>query len=183
MDFKSINGATCTGIIVVSYSISAALMLAISGMNQSLAAVDPADLSIEPPLLIGPGPSMRSEMPLVVPSAPEPLAPPAGSLIEGVNFDDNAINTGGGLFIPPDPIGAVGPDHLVSIVNTSIEWHTKAGILQNSQGVGLGTAGTAVDSFFDSLSPVNALFDPKVIYASTRRAFRRGGPWARLEQS
>lgn len=96
--------------------------------------------------------------------APEPLAPPAGPLIEGVNFDHNATNTGGFVCIRPDHIGAVGPEHLVSIVNKSIEWHTKAGIQQNSQGIGLGPAGTAVGSFFAALVPVNLLFDPKVIY-------------------
>jgi len=58
----------------------------------------------------------------------------------------------------------VGPDHLVSIVNASIEWHTKAGVQQNSQGLGLGASGAAVGSFFEPLAPANALFDPKVIY-------------------
>ena len=144
--------------------LGATLMLSFGSLNQPLWAVEPAELSMEPPALIGPGPSMRSEMPFVTPMTPDPLAPPAGPAIEGANFDDNATNTGGFLFIPPDPIGAVGPNHLVSIVNTSIEWHTKAGVQQNSQGIGLGPAATAVGSFFAPLAPVNALFDPKVIY-------------------
>ena len=37
--------------------------------------------------------------------------------------------------IPPDPHGAAGPSHLVSVVNTSIEWHTKAGVQQSSQSL------------------------------------------------
>jgi hypothetical protein len=142
------------------------LVLAFGSLNQSLWAVEPVDLSLEPPMLIGPGPSVDSTaLPAApTPTVPEPLAPPVGPTIEGLNFDDNATNTGGSIFIPPDPIGAVGPDHLVSIVNASIEWHTKAGVEQNSQGIGRGVSGTAVDSFFAPLAPVNSLFDPKVIY-------------------
>jgi len=145
---------------------AAVILLAFGSLNTSLWAVEPTELTMEPPVPIGPGPSMRSEMPLGPPTTPasDPLAPPAGSLFEGINFNDNATNTGGSLFIPPDPIGAVGPNHLVSIVNTSIEWHTKAGVQQNSQGIGLGPLSTAVGSFFLPLAPANALFDPKVIY-------------------
>ncbi len=74
--------------------------------------------------------------------------------IEGIDFYENASNDGF-YHIPPDPIGAVGLDHVVSVVNTSIEWHTKSGAQQNSQ---------SLQSFFASLSPVNSTFDPKVIY-------------------
>ncbi len=59
------------------------------------------------------------------------------------------------LHIPPDPIGAAGPSHVVNIVNCSIEWYTKAGIQQNSQ---------SNRSFFTSLGPTTDTFDPKVIY-------------------
>jgi hypothetical protein len=138
------------------------LVLTFSSLSQSLWAVEPADLSLEPPVLIGPGPSVESAALPVAPT--EPLAPPAKPVIEGVNFDDNATNTGGFVFIPPDPMGAVGPNHLVSIVNASIEWHTKAGVEENSQGIGSGASGTAVGSFFAPLAPVNPLFDPKVLY-------------------
>lgn len=97
------------------------------------------------------------------PPGPEPAAPPLlGSTIEGINFDENAANTGF-YQIPPDPIGAAGSNHLVSVVNTSIEWHTKAGAQQNSQRLGKNSS-THVGSFFESLTPVNNLFDPKVIY-------------------
>jgi hypothetical protein len=52
---------------------------------------------------------------------------------------------------------------VVSIVNTSIEWHTKTGTQQNSQRLGHDGI-TAVGSFFQTLSPITSLFDPKVIY-------------------
>jgi titin len=74
--------------------------------------------------------------------------------IEGIGFEENAVNDGF-FHIPPDPIGAVGLEHVVSAVNTSIEWHTKAGGQQSSQ---------ALRDFFAPLSPVNSTFDPKVIY-------------------
>jgi len=85
-------------------------------------------------------------------------------VIEGIDFDGNAANTSGRLFIPADPMGAVGPGHLVSLVNASIQWHTRSGVLQHSQGLGLGVSGSAVDSFFQPLNPANALFDPKVVF-------------------
>ncbi len=80
---------------------------------------------------------------------------PPGDTIAGPDFDTNITNTGGYMFIPPDPIGAAGPNHLVSVVNVTIEWHTKQGVEQNSQ---------SLKSFFTSLSPLTFLFDPKVIY-------------------
>jgi len=74
---------------------------------------------------------------------------------EGINFMEDAANNGGSYHIPPDPIGAAGPNHVVSVVNTSIEWYDKTGVQQNSQ---------SLSSFFSSLSPLTQTFDPKVIY-------------------
>jgi autotransporter-associated beta strand protein len=91
------------------------------------------------------------------------LAPVLTALIEGINFDENSTNTGS-LFIPPDPHGTAGRNHVVSVVNTSIEWHTKAGVQQNSVRLGRNSGGSIVGSFFEPLVPANATFDPKVIY-------------------
>lgn len=74
--------------------------------------------------------------------------------IEGITFDEDAANSGF-YHIPPDPHGAAGPSHLVSVTNTSIEWFTKAGVNQNSQSLA---------SFFSSVTPLTGTFDPKVIY-------------------
>ena len=76
------------------------------------------------------------------------------SSIESVNFDSNAANTG--FFnIPADPHGAAGINHVVNVVNTSIEIYTKAGAIQLSQ---------SLSNFFSALSPANNTFDPKVLY-------------------
>lgn len=75
--------------------------------------------------------------------------------IEGIDFDQNGVNNGGALFIPPDPHGAAGPGHLVAVVNVSIEWYTKGGALQHSE---------SLKTFFGPVSPVGFPFDPKVIY-------------------
>ena len=99
----------------------------------------------------------------LAPPTPNPLAPPLGTAIEGINFDEDGTNNSGGIHIPPDPHGAVGPGHVVSVVNTSIEWHTKDGMQQYSRRLGRA-GGSIVGSFFEPLSPVNGTFDPKVIY-------------------
>ena len=82
--------------------------------------------------------------------------------IEGINFDQDASNSGY-YHIPPDPNGAAGPNHLVSITNTSIQWFTKTGTLQYSNRLGKNST-TATGSFFESLSPLTGTFDPKVVY-------------------
>ena len=80
----------------------------------------------------------------------------------GVNFDDEAASSGY-YHIPPDPNGAVGTTHLVSIVNASIQFFTKAGALLTTKRLGKNVT-TATGSFFESLSPQNGTFDPKVIW-------------------
>jgi hypothetical protein len=83
-------------------------------------------------------------------------ATPGGvsTVVEGINFDEAGANAGF-YNIPPDPDGAVGTGHLVSVVNTSIEWHTKAGVQQASQSLA---------TFFAALGTPMAPFDPKVVY-------------------
>ncbi len=63
--------------------------------------------------------------------------------------------TSGTFHIPPDPYVAVGPDQVVLVVNATIEWYSKTGSSQNRQ---------SLESFFQPLSPVSGLFDPKVIF-------------------
>jgi hypothetical protein len=73
------------------------------------------------------------------------------NLIEGVG------GPAAGGFTPADPHGAAGPGHVVNVVNSHVQWFTKAGTLQRSEDLNTFFAplGTNVTSF---------VFDPKVIY-------------------
>lgn len=110
-------------------------------------------------------PLPRAEARPITPFLPPllPDAPPLGTSIEGINFNEDASTTGY-YHIPPDPIGAAGPNHVVSVVNTTIEWFTKAGATQNTQRLGKNSGGSIAGSFFESLTPLTGTFDPKVIY-------------------
>jgi hypothetical protein len=74
----------------------------------------------------------------------------------GYNFDDNATENGGFVFIPPDPSGAAGTDRVISVVNVGIECRNKVGTLLYR------------DALRDFFSPISTLgtftFDPKIVY-------------------
>ncbi|MBI5474184.1 MAG: T9SS type A sorting domain-containing protein [Ignavibacteriae bacterium] len=89
-------------------------------------------------------------------------SPVLSTSFTAVDFDGDGAYSGF-YHIPPDPHGAAGPAHVVNVVNTNIEWYSKAGALVGGKRLGKNST-TAVGSFFESLSPVNGLFDPKVIY-------------------
>ncbi|MCU0605519.1 MAG: hypothetical protein MUC33_22995 [Desulfobacterales bacterium] len=106
--------------------------------------------AIGPPAVAGTPAAMKAPEP----GLPEPQAPELAETFEGINFDDNGALSGV-RFIPPDPITAAGPGHLVAVVNSAIEWYAKSGVRQFRQGL---------DDFFAPLSPESWPFDPKVIY-------------------
>lgn len=98
---------------------------------------------------------------------PSDLGPPIASAIEGANFlgfnfDDNATENSGFVFIPPDPSGAAGTDRVISVVNTMIECRSKTGTLIFRD---------ALRDFFTSLAPTTPTFDPKVIYDQYENRF------------
>lgn len=95
---------------------------------------------------------------------PEPEAPASTIKFNSLTFTDNSANTGGVIFIPPDPIGAAGPNHVVSVVNVSIQFHTKTGTPLLDSVAGAPVTGISLASFFSPVAPVNLTFDPKVIY-------------------
>ena len=99
------------------------------------------------------GPVARSASGISAPP-PQPFAPPLDSTFDSTHFDDNSTLTGS-FYIPPDPIGATGKDHVVNVVNTTIRFHDKAGST---------TLHSALSAFFATLAPRTATFDPKVIY-------------------
>lgn len=84
-----------------------------------------------------------------------PSSPGIGTTFDGFNYDDNSIETGGWVFIPPDPIGAAGTDRLIAVVNAMIEARDKTGTLLWRD---------ALADFFTTLTPANWLFDPKIVY-------------------
>jgi hypothetical protein len=60
-----------------------------------------------------------------------------------------------GFFIPPDTMGAVGPDHLIVILN---------GTFQVQDRTGRVITRTSLDQFWSSVGPFFETFDPKVFY-------------------
>jgi hypothetical protein len=80
-----------------------------------------------------------------------------GPSFEGFGYDDN-FTENGFRTVPPDPIGAAGPDRLLAVVNTMIEARTKAGALLYRD---------ALKDFFAPLAGCALLtfpFDPKIVY-------------------
>lgn len=135
-----------------------------------------ASPAVPPP---GPGtiPRLRGPRPFVVPSlfetipslvdtpvgvarsaaGPAPGAPALSASFVGL-VDDGTV-------IPPDTVGAVGPDHLVSFLNSEVGFFEKTGTLLNP--------GTSLRDFWLPLISGNNLpddpsrpkvFDPKVIF-------------------
>lgn len=58
-------------------------------------------------------------------------------------------------WIPPDPIIAAGPNHVVVATNSSFAIYTKTGLRQYL---------TTFGAWFSTLNPPSAIFDPKVVY-------------------
>ena len=94
--------------------------------------------------------------------APAPRAPTAmpslGLAFEGLSSDDNVALTGSRP-LPPDPIGDVGPNHYVQMVNTLVGIYSKAGVLL--------VPFFAIHDLFDTIGPPCALTDdgdPIVLY-------------------
>ena len=70
-----------------------------------------------------------------------------------MNFDNNVAETGGWMFIPPDPIGAAGTDRVIAVTNVMIEALTKAGGFLWRD---------ALKDFFTTLTPANWTGAPSI---------------------
>ncbi len=105
-----------------------------------------------------------ANMPATLPPN-DPLLPPSSPLVgfETQDFDDNATVNSGFVFIPPDPMGAAGPDHVVVINNVAIQGFDKTGT--PLPGLPL----TSLNTFFGPPADppgtgASFLFDPKTRY-------------------
>ena len=83
------------------------------------------------------------------------VAPSLSTSFSSTDFDTNATNTGGYLFIPPDSSAAAGPNDVLNVVNVTLRVHDKAGTLLED---------TSLANFFSALSPSTFTFDPKVLF-------------------
>ncbi len=85
---------------------------------------------------------------------PSPLAPAVLNSFDSLDFDDNGT-LAGAFYIPPDPHGAVGTEHVVAVVNVAVQFLSKTGSV---------TFEDDLADFFAALAPLTDTFDPKVIY-------------------
>ncbi len=130
------------------------------------------------PFMEGPGPQVipfpeGANIPIVEPTYPETpvkdlergaaaFAPPIGTSFQGV-IDD-------GCWIPPDTMGAAGPNHIVEILNSGFTVYNKAGgVVQAQRNLGSQGCGVTAQVFFGALGmgvgqPANDVFDPKIVY-------------------
>ncbi len=105
----------------------------------------PDPLGLRPPLAPL-GFNEQDDLAAFLPRNAQALAPTLLSDFQGITMTS---------FIPPDPIIAAGPDHLMPLVNTDFAIYTKAGV--NQQQID-------ARSWFSNVLPGNNAFDPKVIY-------------------
>jgi hypothetical protein len=143
----------------------------------------PGDPVIERPRRVYPRPPARQRLP----SPPSPAGPPEGPgpqldypappSSDSRDFDVPILNFDGATFTgvnPADPVGDVGPNHYIQLVNSASG--TQVRIYDKSGGVVAGpfildsvwTAGGACASGFG---------DPVVLYDPRRRGMRRSTAW------
>lgn len=83
-------------------------------------------------------------------AGPSPLAPNPESSFEAIDFRQS------GGAVPPDPEMAVGPDHIIAVVNVAVAIYDKSGTTL------LGP--TAAINLFSQSACQSRLFDPNVLY-------------------
>ncbi len=83
-------------------------------------------------------------------SGPQPAAPSPG-----ISFDSLNYNHSGGS-VPPDPELAVGPNHMIAVVNVAVAIYNKSGTAV------LGP--TAAENLFTQPACKSGLYDPNVVY-------------------
>lgn len=83
--------------------------------------------------------------------------PALGTNFNSTTFQQDGGNNGGFVHIPPDPHGAAGSHHVVSVVNLTLRIHQKGGTVDYDNSLG---------TFFTNENPTSDrdLFDPKVLF-------------------
>lgn len=119
----------------------------------------PKGVGAPPAEILGPnGGIERSEPPEDARPNPEAMLNPPTLSFDSLSFDDNQT-LGGSLFIPPDTHTAAGPSHVINVTNVSLRIHNKT--------TGAAVFSSSLRNFFTQqgfTAPVNATFDPKVLY-------------------
>jgi len=93
-----------------------------------------------------------------------PLTPGLSSSAEAFSFIDNPVVNNNFLFIPPDPMCAAGPEHVVNTGNVYIEWRLKNPLVAVPQAkMSLETLFAGTPGMLPSVIPTN-MFDAKCTY-------------------
>ncbi len=126
-------------------------------------------------------------------TAPAPLMrAPTSSLVIGRNFQASQLFTDSN-FNPPDTMGAVGPDHIVEMINGNFQiWRKSDGVSVDTRSLDsfwVNIAGVAIPNFNDvctmgtcsvsgaacmdnTACALNSTFDPRIVYdPATNRWF------------
>ena len=62
--------------------------------------------------------------------------------------------------IPPDTTGAVGPQHIVTMLNTQVQIQSRSGVVRANYPINLGGA----SGFWSPLGVFTDVFDPRILY-------------------
>ena len=84
----------------------------------------------------------------------------------GANFDGPDGNSNINFTVPPDPEVAVGPNHVVVVVNTALAIYDKVGTLLWGP--------TDAEAFFAAVVGCTTLFDPNILYDEAEDRFVMG---------
>ena len=104
-----------------------------------------------------------SESIQIAPTGPNLQAPTAGVSFDSIDFTECC---GGGGNVPPDPELAVGPNHVIAVVNVAFEIYDKSG---NSL-----VGPTTFASFMASDPDCTGVFDPNALYDEREDRFILG---------